>query len=97
MRALLVEAAQTATRVEPNLRRHYQRLKFRKASAVSKVAIARKLAVRLYWMRAAKLTRRSWFACKVARGLTWWTYIHRISDGWPVGWDLSGKFTSMYL
>ena len=50
MRTLLVDAAQTAARVEPNLRRHYQRLKFRKASAVAKVAIARKLAVRLYWM-----------------------------------------------
>ena len=27
----------------------YQRLKFRRGSAVAKVAIARKLAVRLYW------------------------------------------------
>jgi transposase len=50
MRALLVEAAQTTARVEPNLRRHYLRFKFRKASSVAKVAIARKLAVRLYWM-----------------------------------------------
>jgi hypothetical protein len=31
----------------------------------------------------AKLITRSWFACKVARGLTWWTYIHRISDSAP--------------
>jgi len=54
MRALLVEAAQTAARVEPTLRRHYQRLKFRKAGAVAKVAIARKLAVRLYWMLRSK-------------------------------------------
>jgi transposase len=54
MRALLVEAAQSAARVEPTLRRHYQRLKFRKASAVAKVAIARKLAVRLYWMLRSK-------------------------------------------
>ena len=54
MRALLVEAAQTAARVEPTLRRQYQRLKFRKASAVAKVAIARKLAVRLYWMLRSK-------------------------------------------
>jgi transposase len=54
MRALLVEAAQTTARVEPTLRRHYQRLKFRKAGAVAKVAIARKLAVRLYWMLRSK-------------------------------------------
>jgi transposase len=50
MRSLLVEAAQTAARVEPNLRRHYQRLKFRSTSPIAKVAIARKLAVRLYGM-----------------------------------------------
>jgi len=50
MRSLLVEAAQTATRVEPDLRRHYQRLKFRSETPIAKVAIARKLAVRLYWM-----------------------------------------------
>jgi len=48
MRYLLVEAAQTASRLDPELRRDYQRLKFRRGSAVAKVAIARKLAVRLY-------------------------------------------------
>src|SRR5579863_5160267 len=50
MRWLLVEAAQTAVRFDPELRRNYQRLKFRRTSGVAKVAIARKLAVRLYWM-----------------------------------------------
>jgi transposase len=50
MRWLLVEAGQTAARLDPELHRAYQRLKFRKGSAVAKVAIARKLAVRLYWM-----------------------------------------------
>jgi transposase len=49
MRYLLVEAAQTASRYDPELRRDYQRLKFRRGSGVAKVAIARKLAVRLYW------------------------------------------------
>jgi transposase len=49
MRYLLVEAAQTASRLDPELRRDYQRLKFRRGSGVAKVAIARKLAVRLYW------------------------------------------------
>jgi len=49
MRYLLVEAAHTASRLDPELRRDYQRLKFRRGSAVAKVAIARKLAVRLYW------------------------------------------------
>jgi transposase len=49
MRHLLGEAAQTASRFDPELRRVYQRLKFRRGSGVAKVAIARKLAVRLYW------------------------------------------------
>jgi transposase len=50
MRHLLGEAAQTAVRFDPELRRDYLRLKFRRGiSGVAKVAIARKLAVRLYW------------------------------------------------
>ncbi len=50
LRCLLTEAAQTAARFDPDLRRYYQRLKFRRGvSGVAKVAIARKLAVRLYW------------------------------------------------
>jgi transposase len=54
LRCLLVEAAQTAARWDAELRRDYLRLKSRRGSAVAKVAIARKLAVRLYWkLRAA--------------------------------------------
>ncbi|MDD5089184.1 MAG: IS110 family transposase [bacterium] len=49
MRYLLVEAAHVASRFDPELRRNYQRLQFRRGSAVAKVASARKLAVRLYW------------------------------------------------
>ena len=50
MRYLLVQAAQTASQSDPELRRFYQRLKFRRGHrAVAKVALARKLAVRLYW------------------------------------------------
>src|SRR5229473_4130451 len=50
MRSLLVEAGHTAARLDPQLKRIYQRLKFRRGAAVAKVAIARKLAVRMYWM-----------------------------------------------
>jgi transposase len=50
MRSLLVEAGHTAARLDPQLQRVYQRLKFRRGASVAKVAIARKLAVRLYWM-----------------------------------------------
>jgi transposase len=50
MRFLLVEAAQTASRYDPRLRRAYRRLAFRKGLPVAKVAVARKLAIRLYIM-----------------------------------------------
>jgi transposase len=50
MRWLLVEAAQTAARLDPQLGRIYQRLKKKKTSGVAKIAVARRLAVRLFWM-----------------------------------------------
>jgi transposase len=50
VRWLLIEAVQHAVRQDPVLRQDYQRLKFRRGHAVAKVAIARKLAVRMYWM-----------------------------------------------
>jgi transposase len=50
LRSLLVEAGQSAARLVPELKRAYQRLKHRKHSGVAKVMVARKLAVRLYWM-----------------------------------------------
>ena len=50
MRSLLVEAAHTAARLDGELRQDYQRLKQRRVSGVAKVAIARNLAVRMYWM-----------------------------------------------
>src|ERR1035437_9704785 len=53
MRWLLVEAAQTAVRFDPELQRVYRRLKFNKGASVAKVAVARKLAVKLYWMLRA--------------------------------------------
>jgi transposase len=50
LRFLLVEAAQTASRLDPGLQRVYRRLAFRKGVASAKVAVARKLAIRLYIM-----------------------------------------------
>lgn len=50
MRSLLVEAGHSAARLDGELRQDYQRLKIRRGSGVAKVAIARKLAVRMYWM-----------------------------------------------
>ncbi len=50
LRMLLVEAAQSAVRYDPEFRREYQHRCHSKPKAVAKVAAARKLAVRLYWM-----------------------------------------------
>jgi len=50
MRQLLVEAAQTANRLDEGFRKQYQARCHHKAKGVAKVATARKLAVRLYWM-----------------------------------------------
>jgi len=50
MRWLLVEAGQTAARLDPELGRVYKRLKARRGANVAKVAIARRLAVRMYWI-----------------------------------------------
>jgi transposase len=49
VRWLLVEAGHGAAQFDPELRRKYQRLKFRRGGAVASVALARHLAVRLYW------------------------------------------------
>jgi transposase len=51
LRGLLVEAGQSAARFDPDLKRAYQRLKHKKQySGIAKVMVARKLAIRLYWI-----------------------------------------------
>jgi len=50
LRQLLVEAAQSVTRLDEGFRKEYQARCHHKPKGVAKVAAARKLAVRLYWM-----------------------------------------------
>lgn len=50
LRALLVEAAQSVVRHDPGFRKEYQHRCHHKKKGIAKVAAARKLAVRLYWM-----------------------------------------------
>jgi transposase len=50
LRCLLVEAAHSAAQCEPHLGRCYRRLAMKKGRSVAAVAVARKLAVRLWWM-----------------------------------------------
>lgn len=50
LRTTMVEAAQTTVRLDEGFRKEYQHRCHSKPKAVAKVAAARKLAVRLYWM-----------------------------------------------
>lgn len=50
LRFLLVEAAQAAVRLDPDWRRRFLHLAMRRERRIAKVAMARKLAVRLFWM-----------------------------------------------
>jgi transposase len=50
LRFLLVEAGHLAVRGDAQLRRFYGRVQHRHSTGVAKVAVARKLALRLYWM-----------------------------------------------
>ena len=50
LRQTLVEAAHTAVRLDEGFRKQYQNRCHKKAKAIAKVAAARRLAIRLYWM-----------------------------------------------
>ena len=50
VRYLMTEAAQAAVRCDPDWRRRYIHLSKRRERAIAKVAMARRLAVSLYWM-----------------------------------------------
>ena len=64
LRFLLVEAGQSAVRYDAELGRFYRRLAARKHRALAKVAVARKLAMRLYWM-----LRNDWDYAQLCRAV----------------------------
>ena len=55
LRFLLVEAAQVTVRSDARWRSQYFHLRMRRGRKTAKVAMARRLAIRLYWM-----WRRGW-------------------------------------
>lgn len=78
LRWLLVEAAVKAQRHDPSWHRQYLRLSMNKHHGLAKVAIAHKLAVRLYWMLRSgqdyghimeRGSHAGQSACPVGRGL----------------------------
>jgi len=64
LRFLLVEAGQSAARGDAELGRFYRRLAMRKHRALAKVAVARKLAMRLYVM-----LREDWTYAQLCRAV----------------------------
>ena len=50
LRFLLVEAAQAAARINRDWRRRFIHLAMRRHKNIAKVAMGRRMAVRLYWM-----------------------------------------------
>jgi hypothetical protein len=55
LRFLLLEAAQVTVRSQPEWRNKFFHLAMRRGRKIAKVAMARRLAVRMYWM-----WRRGW-------------------------------------
>ena len=73
LRFLLVEAAQVTARSLPEWRSKYVHLTMRRGREIAKVAMARKLAARLYWMMRKEwdyeqLTKFGWHAGKPGPG-----------------------------
>jgi len=66
LHTLLVEAAQSAVRFDSEFRKEYQHRCHRKPRAVAKVAAARKLTVRLFWMLRTQKPYPSVFASRGA-------------------------------
>ncbi|HXA78028.1 MAG TPA: IS110 family transposase [Candidatus Acidoferrales bacterium] len=62
LRFLLGEAAQAAARGDADWRRRYVHLAMRRQKNIAKVAMARRLAVRLYWMWRNGWEYRQWAA-----------------------------------
>jgi transposase len=60
LRFLLVEAAQVTVRTVPEWRSKYLHLMMRRGRKTAKIAMARKLAVRLYWMMRQKWDYQQW-------------------------------------
>ena len=60
LRCLMVEAAQVTVRSDPEWRRKYFHLARRRGRKIAKVAMARRLAVRLYWMGRQQWDYEQW-------------------------------------
>src|SRR5712664_2511410 len=69
LRFLLIESAHAVVRYEPDWRRRFLHLALRRGRSIAKVAMARKLAVRLYWMWRKGTGLSADFEVRFARGV----------------------------
>lgn len=76
LRFLLVEAGQTAARYDEELGRFYRRLAVRKHRGLAKVAVARKLATRLYLM-----LREDWDYAQLCKAVMQASPSHPVVEG----------------
>jgi transposase len=76
LRFLLVEAGQSAARKDAELGRFYRRLAVRKNRGLAKVAVARKLAVRLYLM-----LREDWTYAQLSKAVVQASSSHSVVEG----------------
>lgn len=76
LRFLLVEAGQSAVRKDAELGRFYRHLAARKPRALAKVAVARKLATRLYLM-----LREDWTYAQLCRAMVSASPSHSVVEG----------------
>jgi len=73
LRFLLVEAAQAAARINPEWRRRYIHLAMRRHKSIAKVAMGRRLAIRLYWMWRN--------GCEYSQSLEFGSYVGQLGTG----------------
>jgi transposase len=71
LRYLLVEATSSAVRFDPGFNKEYAHRCHHKHRAVAKVAAARKLAVRFYWVLRTQIPYPNVVPSRVARNATW--------------------------
>jgi hypothetical protein len=82
LRFLLVEAAQVTVRSDPEWRGKFFHLAMRRGRKIAKVAVARRLAVRLYWMwrKGCDYEQLKKFGSHAARTSPWCAVDHRRND-----------------
>ncbi len=73
LRFLLVESAQAAARINPEWRRRYIHVAMRRHKSIAKVAMGRKLGVRLYWMWRN--------GCEYSPSLEFGSYVGQLGTG----------------